>query len=126
MLSGRHTSGQPNRGVVEESFGMAESYIGELRGKKTRRPAPQIDEFNRGWKRPFAKIRIGDTGSWRAIDDSRRGFCNGNAYAKAQTNGGSTNGADQGTRCAVWAVAGENDYAALSNERYLGGDGQPG
>jgi hypothetical protein len=29
-----------------------------------------------------------------------------NAHAKAQTNGGSTHSADQGTRCAVWTVAG--------------------
>ena len=51
----------------------------------------------------------------------RRGFCSGNAYAKTQTNGGSTYGADQGTRGAARAVAGENDHAALSNERYMGG-----
>jgi hypothetical protein len=31
--------------------------------------------------------------------------------------------ANQGTRRAVWTVAGENDYAALSNERYFGSHG---
>jgi hypothetical protein len=51
------------------------------------------------------------------------GFCNGKAYAKAQTNGGSTYGADQESRCTVWIVAGEDDHAALSNERYMGGHG---
>jgi hypothetical protein len=51
------------------------------------------------------------------------GFCNRKAYAKAQTNGGSTYGADQGSRCTVWIVAGEDDHAALSNERYVGGHG---
>src|ERR1700694_333380 len=50
----------------------------------------------------------------------------GTRHAKAQANGGSTHGADQGTRCAVWTVAGENDYAALSHERYVGDYDQPG
>jgi hypothetical protein len=40
----------------------------------------------------------------------------GRRYAKAETNGGTADG-DQGTHRAVWAVAGENDHAALSNER---------
>ena len=46
--------------------------------------------------------------------------------ASCPKGGGSTYGADQGTRCTAWTVAGEDDHTALSNERYVGGDGQPG
>ena len=43
--------------------------------------------------------------------------------AKTKRTAEQVHGADQRTRGAVWTVAGENDHAAVSNERYVGSHG---
>jgi len=68
----------------------------------------------------YAFIRSSSVKRVRGVD-----FATGKPYAKTQTNGGTAHGADQGTRCTVWIVAGKNDHADLSNQRYVEGDGQP-